>query len=96
MNILTSRQPSAWIPIAMSLAAVATVLYQLAIFGLARQSDEGATAHIWQLLMAGQVPIVVFYAVKWLPRTPKAALQVLGVQLGTAVAALAPVYLLRW
>ena len=80
----------------MSLAALSTVLFHLAIFGSARQSDEGAAAHIWQLLMAGQIPILIFHAFKWLPRSPKAALPVIGVQLGAAFAALAPVYLLGW
>ena len=37
-----------------------------------------------------------FYAIKWMPRVPKAALQVLAVQIGAALAALAPVYLLGW
>ncbi len=92
MNISLIRQPGAWIPIAMSLAAVATVLSHVAMFGAAREADEGAAAHIWQLLMAGQVPVVVFYAVKWLPRAPGRTLQVLGVQAGAALAALAPVY----
>ena len=57
---------------------------------------EGAAAHIWQLLMAGQIPVILFYAVKWLPRTPRTVLQVLEVQVGAALAALAPVYWLRW
>ncbi len=96
MSISPTRQPSAFIPIAMSIAALGTVLYHIAMFGIAPQRDEGAAAHIWQLLMAGQVPIVAFYAVKWLPRAPRMALPVLAVQVGAALAALAPVYLLGW
>ena len=96
MNVSPTRQPSAYIPIAMSIAALVTVLYHVAMFGIARQTDEGAAAHIWQLLMAGQVPVVVFYAVKWLPQAPRTALQVLAVQVGAALAALAPVYWLGW
>jgi hypothetical protein len=96
MNVSPIKQPSAFIPIAMSIAALLTVLYHLARFGIARETDEGAAAHIWQLLMAGQLPVIVFYAVKWLPRAPRTALQVLAVQLGAALAALAPVYLLSW
>lgn len=96
MNVSPTRQPSAFIPIAMSIAALVTVLYHVAMFGIARETDEGAAAHIWQLLMAGQVPVVAFHAVKWLPRAPRTTLQVLAVQVGAALAALAPVYWLGW
>jgi hypothetical protein len=37
-----TRQPSAFIPIAISIAALGTVLYHVAMFGLARETDEGA------------------------------------------------------
>ena len=90
------RQPSAWLPIAMSLAALATIGYHIAAFGSAPQPDEGAAAHIWQLLMAGQAPVIVFYAAKWLPRSPKVALGMLALQVGAACAAAAPVYWLGW
>lgn len=96
MNVSSMKQPSALIPIAMSLAALVTVLYHIALYGIARQVDEGTAAHIWQLLMAGQVPVVAFYAIKWLPQAPGTALPVLAVQVGAALAALAPVYLLGW
>jgi hypothetical protein len=96
MNVSSIRQQSAFIPIAMSIAALVTVLSHVAVFGIAPQTDEGAAAHIWQLLMAGQVPLVVFHAVKWLPRAPGTALLVLAVQAGAALAALAPVYWLGW
>jgi hypothetical protein len=88
------KQPSAYLPVAMSLAAFATVLAHIALFGTAREADEGTAAHIWQLLMAGQVPIVAWFAIEWLPTTLRQALQVLALQLGTALAALAPVYIL--
>ncbi len=96
MDASPVRQPSAFLPVAMSLAALAAVLYHLVMFGTARQPDEGAAAHLWQLLMAGQVPVVAFHAVRWLPRAPKTALVVLAAQIGAAVAALAPVYWLGW
>ena len=78
----------------MSLAALAMTLGYLAIFGVAaaHEPDEGTPAHIFQLLMAGQVPVVAFFAVKWLPRVPRQTLQVLALQAGAALAALAPVY----
>ena len=86
------KQPSAFLPVAMSLAALATVLGHIAIFGAAREADEGAAAHIWQLLMAGQLPIVAYFAIRWLPRSPRQGLPVLALQVGAALAALAPVF----
>jgi hypothetical protein len=79
----------------MSLAALSLVLGHIAIFGGARQADEGAAAHLWQLLMAGQIPIIAFFAVKWLPRTPGQALLVLVLQAVAGLAAAAPVFLLK-
>ena len=96
MPVSPARQPSAFVPIAMSVAAIVTVVYHIALFGTAPQPDEGTAAHIWQLLMAGQVPIVAFYLAKWLPRTPETVLRVLALQVGAALAALAPVYWLGW
>jgi len=90
------RPLAAWVPIAMSLSALALVLFHMATVGTAPQADEGTEAHIFQLLIAGQVPILIFYAVRWLPRDPKGALLVIGVQLVATVCAMAPVYLLRW
>jgi hypothetical protein len=95
MDFPTLKKPSAWIPIAMSLAALAVVLGYLAIRGAAAPGDEGATAHTWQLLMAGQLPIIACFALKWLPRSPRKAAPILLLQAVAAVAAVAPVYLLR-
>jgi len=80
----------------MSLVALAIVLIFLAFNGPAPQRDEGTAAHLWQLLMAAQAPIVLFFAVKWLPQSPRSALPVLGLQVAAAIAAMAPVYLLHW
>jgi hypothetical protein len=90
------RYPSAFLPLAMSLAALALVLYHLAFVGTAPQADEGTAAHIWQLLMVGQLPLLLFFAVKWLPRAPKPAAGVLALQLGAVLSSLAPVYLLHF
>jgi hypothetical protein len=95
MNLSTLKKPSAFLPLAMSFAALATVLVQVAVFGAAREADEGTAAHIWQILMAAQIPIVAFFAIKWLPRTPRQAFLVLALQVGAALAALAPVFSLN-
>jgi hypothetical protein len=90
-----TKQPSAFLPMAMSLTALAVVLGSVAIFGVTHESDEGAAAHIFQLLMAGQMPVLLFFAIKWLPRAPRQALFILALQAGAALVALAPVFFLK-
>lgn len=90
------KHPSAFLPVAMSAGALATVLIVVALHGTAPQADEGAAAHIWQILMAAQIPVILFFAFKWLPQSPRRALSILGLQAGAALAARAPVYLLHW
>lgn len=90
------KRPSAFLPVVMSLMALATVLVFLVSHGPAPQADEGAAARIWQLLMAAQVPIVLYFAIRWVPESPREAVPILVLQLAAAVAALTPVFLLRW
>jgi hypothetical protein len=90
------RHPSAFLPVAMSLAALVTVIAAIAFHGTAPQPDEGAAAHLWQLLMAAQVPIILFFAFAWMPRSPRRALVVVALQIVAALAAMAPVFWLGW
>ncbi len=90
-----TKQASAFLPLVMSLTALAMVLGNVAIYGVVHQADEGAVAHLWQLLMAGQMPFVAFFAIKWLPRAPKQTLGVLALQAGAGLASLAPVFCLH-
>ena len=90
------KQPTAFVPVVMSLAALATVLLRIALVGTAPEPDEGTAAHICQLLMALQLPVIALFAINWLPRTPTQALLVLGLQAGAALAAMAPVFILHW
>jgi len=71
------------------------VLFHITMFGIAREPDEGAAAHIWQLLMTGQLPVLVFFAIKWLPRAPRQTLYVLGLQAGAVLVPIGPVYFLN-
>jgi hypothetical protein len=80
----------------MSAAALAIVVGYAVMFGTARQADEGTAAHLWQLLMAGQLPIIAFFAIKWLPIEPGRALLVLALQLSAAIAAAFPVWWFQW
>jgi len=87
------KQPSAWIPLVMSLAALALLLCYVAMFGIVHNEDEGAPAHLFQLIMLAQLPIVAFFAVRWLPKQPKQSLLVLGLQ---AVAWIIPILAVIW
>lgn len=87
-------QPSALLPLIMSFVALAIVVGHAAMFGIVHEADEGTPAHIFQLLMAAQFPLIAFFAIKWLPQAPKEALQVLALQAAAGIAALASVYFL--
>ena len=90
------KHPSAFLPLAMSFGALATVLIFVTLHGTAPQADEGTAAHIWQLLMAAQIPFVMFFAVKWVRKSPREAMPILALQIGAALVAMAPVFLLHW
>jgi hypothetical protein len=80
----------------MSLIAILVVLAHVAAVGIGQQADEGTEAHLWQLLMGGQLPVVAYFAIRWVPPAPKQGLIVLLTQLAFAVAAAIPVFLLRF
>jgi len=86
------RRPSAFLPVAMSTAALALLVGYILMFGTARQQDEGTAAHLWQLLMAGQVPVIGYFAIRWLPVEPRKALPILALQIAAGFAAAFPVF----
>jgi hypothetical protein len=92
------RRPSAFIPLAMSLCALAMVLVAVVVGTIQhapRETDEGSVAHLWQLLMTAQLPIVMFFLAKWVRRAPVPTLCVLALQVGAWLASCAPVYFLN-
>lgn len=91
-NVSPIKQPSAYLPLGMSLAALALVLAHAAVYGLAHEADEGTAAHVWQILMAAQLPIVAYFLLKWLPKRPRESLQVLALLAGTWLSNFAAVY----
>ena len=78
----------------MSSIALLLVLAHVATVGVAPQADEGAAAHIWQLLMVAQLPVIAYFGIRWVPPAPKQGLMVLVTQLAFALAAALPVFLL--
>ena len=92
VNLSLLKQPSAFLPLAMSLAALVLVLGHAAVFGIVHEADEGAAAHIWQLLMAAQLPILAYFVMRWLPKRPGESLQILALFAVTWLANFAAVY----
>ena len=89
------KRPSAFLPVVMSLAALAVIAVAFSRHGVTyyqQSTDEGTPAHLWQLLMGLQLPIVAFFALRWLPRAPRLAVLVLAIHVVAGLAALAPVY----
>jgi hypothetical protein len=84
------------LPLAFSAAALAVVVVHIATVGTAPQADEGTAAHLWQFLMAAQVPLVLYFAIR-LPRLiAGSGLAVLAIQVVAVIVAAAPVFILRW
>ena len=87
------KMPGAWIPIAMSLLALAMILGYVALFGIARNGEEGAPARIFQLVMLAQLPVAAYFAMQWLPRRPIQTLVILTLQ---AIAWIIPIATVIW
>ena len=89
-----ARKPSAIAPVIMSVAALVVLLIALVTGGVKPRADEYAAAHIWQLLMVGQLPFLGWFALRWLRRGFRSAIPVVGMQVLAFGVALLPVWLL--
>lgn len=89
----TIKQPSAWIPIALSLCVLAAMILTIAVSGPPTpQPDEGIAAHLFQIWLVLEVVMIGFFALKWLPQRPLQALVVLALQILAVLAACFPVF----
>ena len=88
--------PSGFAPVAMSACALAAIAVHIFRSGIAPQADEGTAAHLWQLLMAGQLPVVAWFAIRWLPERGRRAMTISAIHVGAISAAIFPVWLLNW
>lgn len=94
MNLSLMKRTSAFLPVLMSLTALSLVLTHYALYGIVHQEDEGTAAHLFQLLLAAQLPIVGFFALRWIPVHPGRALLVLAIQAGAGLCAIGSVLVL--
>ena len=94
MSLLPMKQTSAWFPIACSITALGLVLGHYAVFGFIQQQNEGTPAHVFQMLLVVQLPVVAYFIIRYVPRRPRAALFTLLLQALAAVGAIATVVFL--
>jgi hypothetical protein len=87
------RHPSGFLPLLMSSAIIAFGIRDVAMFGL-HPADETTAAHLFQILLPAEIPLVLFFAATWLPRARRQALAVLALQIGAAMAIVATVFAL--
>ncbi len=85
-------RPSGFIPLLCSAAALGAVLLSLASTAGARQPDEGAAAHVFQLLIVAQLPMMAYFIFRWAREKSWAAVTVLAAQALAIALAIAPVW----
>ena len=61
-----------FLPVAMSMAALAMVLVHVALFGAPGRPTRGRPPTSSKLLIAAQAPILVYFAIRWLAAKPEA------------------------
>lgn len=87
------KKPSAWVPIVLSLGILAMELWFLMLAGPPQpEADEGVAAHLFQLWLVAEFFLVAFFAVKWVPQTPKQAFPILALQITLVLAGMFPVF----
>lgn len=96
MELLLVKKASALIPVVMSLMAMVLVAIQVLLHGWRPEPDEGAIAHLYQLLVIGQIPVIAFFGIRWLWQAPLQGLCVLVPQGIALAAAVVPVYAMGW
>ena len=89
------RQPAGYLPVVMSLGAFVMIAWYVAAHGVVHQDDESGQARVWQLLVAAQVPLIAYFALRWLPTAIRPVLVVIALQVAAvALFAIAPLWAL--
>ncbi len=87
------KKPSAWVPMAIPLAFFAYIVIVISVFGIGeRQEDEGTGAHLFQLWLVLEPLMLAFFAFKYIPLARKEALQILALQIATALLPISAVF----
>src|SRR5437762_2923532 len=92
-RLFAVRWLGALLPLAMTLTVVAAgIAHTVGAGGIYREADEGTAAHLFQILMPLQVPIIIAFAATQLPRHAAWATTFLVLQIGLAAALFATVF----
>ena len=90
------RWLGAILPPLMTFTVVAAgLLHAVQVGGFVREADEGTAAHLFQILMPAQIPIIALFVATQYPRHPRRTLGVLALQVTAFVALVATVFLLQ-
>ncbi len=90
------KTPSAWMPIAASVAMLAFILILLTISGVPTvpAEDEGLGARLFQIWLMFEALMIGVFAARHLPIQRKQTLIILAIQLIAVIAAASPVFIL--
>ena len=94
IDIDSLKQPSAFVPVALSLAAFLMVLGNSIFLGMGHLQKGSPTDNIFQVMMGAQFPVVIFLIVRRLRRYPRETLGILSVQGAAAFLAFAVDFIL--
>ena len=95
MKTFITNKYTTWLPLVMSAAAVVVVITQIMIFGIPQGGNEGTAAHLFQILIGLQIPVMAFFAFTELSKNPKQVIKILAIQILAMLTALAPVFYFR-
>lgn len=87
MKLPLIKEPSAIIPMLMSFLAVVLVLGHYMLYGEDRDADEGTAAHLFQLLLVLQIPIIFAFLARWFPKDRHQVLWILAIEAGLVAVA---------
>lgn len=93
MNAI-NRKISAWLPILLSLAMMGVLLYFVKSNGGVAQpeADEGTGAHLFQIWLAVESLMLLFFALRWLPKAPRQGFFILTLQILAILLVAFPVF----
>jgi hypothetical protein len=92
INVL--KQPSVFAPVVLSLAAFVLVLGSSIFLGMGHAADGSSADNIYRVLLASQLPVVIFRVVRRVQTYPSETLGILAIQGAAAFLAFAVHFIL--